>query len=412
MTHDFSYSDGLQKVTVTIDGESVELVGCSYKGVSFFFEEVSKSNAGRQIVSKPIPFSTDHINEDVGLSVPEYPVTFYLVGADCDSQREALEKVFCEEGAGELVHPYYGKFQTRCKGYNISYKKDATEYVSGSVTFVPESDTNGNNRTQEDIKAVTKDKAQNSLDSAKNKFSTTFSIASKAKTIVDAVSDFTDDLINDINEARASMRSVSEFMMEVSKIRANVSIILQTPGDFASRLQNLLTMTLETLGIDDGDPVDYVNESLTMMDNGLGSSSRTSSPVADDLLASIQSLVLVSAAATVVKNLVNCKFDSASEASEYQDKVHAAFEAAIENATDVSDYQNLQDLEASALKYLRDSMSSLPVVIAYPLPATTNVLAVCFDCYGDLDKLDDVIARNRLSNPGIITRRSLKVLSK
>lgn len=412
MTHDFSYSEGLQKVTVTVNGESVDLVGCSYKGVSFYYEDAPKNNAGRQIISKAIPFSDDHINEDTGLSVPEYPISFYLVGLDCDSQRVDLEKVFCEEGAGELIHPYYGKFQARCKTYGISYKKDTSEYLTGSVTFVAESEVAGNNRIQEDLQSVTIDKANQSLDDSKNKFSSSFSIALKAKSIVDSVSSFTDDVINEINEARSSMRSVSEFMLEVSKIRANVSIILQTPSDFANRIQNLLTMTLETVGIDNGDPIDYVNESLTTMENSSSKFSRTSSPTTDDLLESIQSLLLISSASALVKNLVNYEFKSSSESNEYQNKIHSAFESAIENASDVENFQMLQDLESSALKYLRDSMSSLPVIIDLSLAGTTNALVACYDCYGDLSKIEDIISRNYIFDPCVISQEKIKVLSK
>ena len=69
------------------------------------------------------------------------------------------------------------------------------------------------------------------------------------------------------------------------------------------------------------------------------------------------------------------------------------------------------DLQATSLKYLRDEMSKLAVVVELPIAGSRDILSVCFDCYGDLDRIDDILERNQIGDP-LIVNSSIKVLSK
>lgn len=399
-----------RKVSVTINGETVELIACSYKGVSFFFDDLPKSG-GRSVISKAIPFSEEHINEDVGKVVQEHSVTLYLVGENVDEQRAALEKAFNEAGAGELILPNYGTFQARCKSYSFSYKKNELEYISGSASFVPESDSYLIARDVVDMKGVAKDAAQDALDESKASFSDSFSIVGKAKAIVDAVENGVDSVLEGIETARTSIRDLSEFVGEISKIRADISLILQSPKDFSARLQRLLTMTRETFGWDDGDPEDYVNESISVMTEN-SKEQDYSSPVAEELMLKIRRLALVSAASSCVRALMDVSFDSADDALVMQDKIESAFDSALEKCDDADEWNAMQNMRAAALKYLRDSMSKMAVVIDFPMNDSENLLTVCFDCYGDIEKFEDVLERNSIEDPSMLARQRIRVLSK
>jgi len=109
---------------------------------------------------------------------------------------------------------------------------------------------------------------------------------------------------------------------------------------------------------------------------------------------------------------VDCYFASAEEAKEMQDSVSAVFDEAANQSESVDDYATLMDLQATALKYLRDEMSKLAVVVELPLNGTRDILSVCFDCYGNLDRVDEILERNDVGDPLVITRESLRVLSK
>lgn len=407
--HEFLYANSLHKVQISTPEGVVECVAASYAGVPFFVEETS-SSGGREVVTKPLPFSGRHVNEDLGKKALGITCSIYLTGADCETKRELLEEALNKEGAFEFIHPHYGRMNARCTAYTLSFKKAEQEFIAGELTFVPEEDVKKQAKSVEDLRGVTIDKSKAALDSSESKFSENFSIAGKAKAIVDALADATTKILDDIEVARGSLRKVSAFVNTISQIRENIQLVLMTPGDFANRIQNLLTMVDETAS-DDGDN-GYVNESLVMMSTVLAKKQVGANIAADDLSAEMDRLVLMSSASMAVRSVMRSKFVSAEEALEMQDAVTTGFDAACESVDDADDYITLMDLQASALKYLRDEMTKLAVIVELPLSGTRDILSVCFDCYGNLDRVDEVLERNDVGDPLVMNRNRLRVLSK
>lgn len=403
------YEDSLYKVRINTPSGEIEVVGGSFDGVPFFVEEACVSG-GRNVVTKELPFSNDYVNEDTGGKHRDYPMKFYLLGADIGAQLKKLEDAFSKSGAFELVHPYYGSFQARCIEYTVSFKQSEQEYVTGEVTFRPESEVNYVAKPVTDLRGATKAKAVAAMDSADSSFRENFSILKKAKSVVDSVAGFTDDVLDAIDGARSSLRNVSKFVNEISKIRANISVILASPADFSARIRNLVLMTKETFD-DPSDNIWYVNESLSMMSR-VRTVESSGSPIADSLNRMLSRMMLVYSASMAVQSLVDCKFKSVDEAVGLQNAVADAFDRALESVDSVDDYMNLSDMEAAALEYLRDVMADIPSVVEVPLLSRRDALSVCFDVYGSLDRLDEILDRNAITDPMCINRESLKVLSK
>lgn len=404
------YADSLHKVLIDTPNGTVECVGGSYAGVPFFVEE-AETSGGREIVSTPLPFSDTHVNEDVGKKVRSFPIKFYLVGADCESKRESLEEAFNKEGAFELVHPHYGRFNARCSAYSLSFKKDEQEYIAGEATFVPEQNPKETANSVEDLRGTAIAKADAVLDSSQFVFVDEFNIAGKAKSIVDSVAGFTTRLLDMVEEARNSVRSVSQFVNTVSQIRENVSLLLMTPADFAARFQDILTLSADVVTREDAANA-YAEESLSIMKSVLSKSKASAYAAADELSSVVNKLVLMTSAAMVAKSVVDCRFSSAEDARKMQDDVSDVFALAVESVDSVDDYVSLMDMQATALKYLRNEMSNLAVVVEYPMNGTRDILSICYDCYGDIDRVDDILERNGVCDPMIITQRNLRVLSK
>lgn len=403
------YADSLHKVLIDTPSGTIECVGGSYAGVPFFVEETA-SSGGREVVTKPLPFSDSHVNEDVGKKVLSISCNIYLTGADCETKRERLEEALNKEGAFEFVHPHYGRMNARCTAYSLSFKKAEQEFISGELTVVPEQKVEKQAQSVTDLRGVTIGKSDSALSSAKSIFTEVFSIAGKAKSVVDSVAASTTKMLDNIENARGSIRSVSAFVNTLSRIRENIRLIMMSPADFANRIQNLLTLTKETVSGDDANG--YVNESLIVMQLIMAKRRGSAYSSADELSSEVDRLALMSAAAMAARSVVDCSFKSAEEAREMQDSLSSVFDAAAEQAGSVEDYATLMDLQATALKYLRDEMSKIAVVVELPLNGTRDILSVCFDCYGNLDRVDEILERNDVGDPLVMTREKLRVLSK
>lgn len=402
------YADSLHKVLIDTPSGTIECVGGSYAGIPFFVAS-SEKTGGRVIITKAIPFSDKHVNEDGGKKVSSFSFSIFLLGVDVESKREALEDVFNKEGYFELVHPQYGRFNARCSEYTVPYKSETQEYIEIPVTFIPEQDPKETANSVEDLGGLVLTKSNAVLDSSNSNFKNSFSIVGKARSIVNSVAGFSSNLLDTIESARASVRSVSEFVNTISRIKANIELAMMSPADFSSRLQQLLTQTKEVFGLGSND---YVRESLLMVDYAAAKRRSTPFAFADDLIGYINRLILMSAAAMAVRSIVDCRFDSAEEAREMQDAVCASFSAAAETVDSIDDYADLMDMQAAALKYLRNEMSNIAEVVEYPMNGTRDILSACFDCYGSLERVDDIIERNGICDPLIITPRNLRVLSK
>ena len=122
--------DKLERVEITVDGVKVSVVGGSFKGVPFFIKEYERQNGGRNIVSKSVPFSSNFVNQDLGGKIPAYSFDAYLVGDEFKESRDNLIAACDEEGSGELVHPFFGRFRVECIGYSVSkYLSKRDKYI-------------------------------------------------------------------------------------------------------------------------------------------------------------------------------------------------------------------------------------------------------------------------------------------
>lgn len=401
------YVESLQKVTIDTVNGPVECVGCSYGGVSFFVQE-DEYTGGRNVVSTVIPYSNKHINQDHGGAVKRYNFTIYIVGDDAEAKRSELQEAFEKEGPAELVHMYCGRFQARCTSFGFSHVAEELSYISGTVTFVPEDDPKKISRVVEDVRGVAEQKSAESLSRASAAFQKAFDIAGKTSSVVNAAIAETNAVMDKIEAVRNGMREVAKFVLAVSQFRDNMMTILKTPQDFANRIQDLLTMTKETFAVND-DGNTYVNEALTMMDEtGIDDGSTTTSL----MVAMIQKIVLITSASMVVNSVIDSEFESAEQVREMEERITLSFETAMEKVNDVDDYMSLSDLLAIAVDYLHKEKANLAIIVERPLNDIDNILTSCFDCYGTLDRVDDIIDRNEIFDPSAINRKTLKVLSK
>lgn len=400
------YIDTLQKVTIDTVNGPVKCVGCSYGGVSFFVKE-DEYTGGRNISTTAIPYSNKHVNQDHGGVAKRYNFTLYIVGEDAEAKRSELQEAFEKEGPAELVHMYCGRFKARCVSFGFSHISEELSYINGTASFVSEDDPKKISRAVEDARGVAEQKASESLSKVKAAFQKAFDIAGKASSVVNAIQDEINSVLDKIENVRNGMREVAKFVLAISQIRDDMMTLLKAPGEFVDRIQDLLTMTKETFATNDGSS--YVNEALTMMDvTDIDDGATTTS----FMVSLIQKIVLISSAAMVVKSVIDSEFENAEQVREMQEQINVTFETAMAKVLDVDDYMSLSDMLAVSVDFLNKEKSDLAIIVERPLNDIDNILTSCFDCYGSLDRVEDIIDRNEIFDPSAINRKNLKVLSK
>ena len=395
--------DNLEKVKITVDGTTVECVGGSFKGVPFFVNEHDREGGGRNIVTKLVPFSSNFIHEDTGGKVPVYRMQIFFVGAECYQARNNFIAACDEEGAGELIHPFYGKFRADCTGLTIRGDRSGVNYCTAEVVFEPKSSDEGA-AVRKDLAGVTRANARDFQNQSVSKFATVFSVVGKGKMLLDKAVESTEKAMDSVLSARTVLATANDFVDAIGKIKANAEVIMMAPEDFATRCQNILTATASMFGVGSEDD-DSLDEYLRMID----SLEMNESP--DSPAGQIQALMVNIAASQLVISLVDAKFDNTEEASEFQDRVSASFERLLSVTTSIDDYMALSNLEATALSFLRDSIENIAVVLEKKTTSSQNILSLCFDVYGDLNHVEDIMNRNGFAQGLFIQPGKVKVVS-
>ena len=395
--------DELERVQITVDGVTRTVVGGSFKGVPFFVEEYEMQGGGRNIVSKPAPFSSNYVNQDLGGKIPSHPINAYLIGSECRQARDNLVAVCNEEGAGELVHPFFGRFRAECVSLSVNGSRSGVNYCTVSVEFRPVS-ASESQPVQVNLAGTTARNSTAFQNDSVDKFSTNFSIVGKGKGIVDRAVEFTQKAMDAILSARQVLATVNDFVSAIGAMKANAETIMMAPADFASRLTNIITATKEMFGVESQE--NDVDEYLEMLD-GFRELETDESPSGR-----IASMVKNLAASMVASSLVEAKFESVDDAAAMQKKVSETFEWLLEQTNDVDDYMTIDSLRSSALGYLRSNMENIAVVLEKDVDYSNNILQLCYDVYGSVDRVDEILERNSLVQGLFVLPGKIKVLSK
>ena len=393
--------DKLEKVDVVVDGNKISIVGGSFKGVPFFVDDFELDGNGRNVVSRSIPFSSNYVNQDQGGKIPQHSINVYFVGDECKESRDSFIAVCNEEGPGELVHPFFGRFDANCVGLKISGSRSGLNYCTATVEFRPIAPVQAEHL---DLSGAVKVIAKEAESAAVDKFCTVFSVINKAKSAVDAAVDVTDRAVDSVLESRASLASANDFVSELGKIKSNVQILMLAPADFSARLRNVLDATAEIFGVEkSGNDVDEYSGILDkMMDDKSD----------DSPAGAIAAMLKIILAARLAESLVGYKFSNVEEAKDYQNKISDLYDRLLDGVSDMDDYMTISNLQANALGYLRESMENVAVVLEKTVVSSVNILQLCYDVYGSLDKVDDILERNSLPQGLFVLPGKVKVLSR
>lgn len=395
--------DKLERVDITVDGVKTSVVGGSFRGVSFFVEDYERRGGGRNVVSHAVPFSDDFKNQDLGGKIPAFSLEVYLIGDECKQARDNLIAACNEEGPGELVHPFFGRFMAECADLSFRGSRTGVNYCTATVEFRPASASEGK-AVKRDLAGVTKKSALDFQDSSVSKFASVFSVVGKAKAVVDKAVAVTDKAMDSVLSSRTVLATANDFVSAVGKIKANAAVMMLAPADFAARVRDLITATKEIFGIEEeGDDVD---EYLNML-NSMRDSDMDGSPAGR-----ISALVRDLTAAQLMSSLVDARFSNVDDAAGCQQRVSDAFDALLDSVSDVDDYMALSNLQSAAFGYLRDASANIAVVLEKEITYSNNALQLCYDVYGNCDRVDEIMSRNQLIQGLFVLPGKVRVLSK
>jgi len=378
-----------------------QLLPASFRGVGFFVES-TELVAGRRAVHHEIPFSEEPpFSEDLGARTHTFPIEGYVIGADYFAARDALLTALNTAGPGELVHPYHGT--KRVQVGNVRVRHEARE--GGIARFTIELTETSAPLTLPtavvDAPAQLVTSAAAVKTSASAEFLAKFDEVSNLRdAVTGAITAATDAVSSVLDRVALAGQTVAEITSQIETLTSTVGDLLDEPADFVDTMVALVEAVAAGL-ITAGAPISTLLE-LYSVDFGVRPP--------DDTPARLVEQVNFDATANLVKRLVLAEASAAAieqTFSTYDDAVLARVSITdlIDSHTDdTADdvFPALQDMRRDLVQAVPGESSDLPRLVTFTPGATLPSLVLAHQLYGNLDREEDLVRRNRISNPSFV----------
>ena len=220
------------------------LLPASFRGVDFFVES-SDYTTGRRTTQHEFPDRDDPFAEDLGKISDTFTVDGHIIGEDYFEIRNRLIEASQKEGAGELIHPYYGVKFVQCG--SISFKETRTEgrIVRFSVTF-KEAGENRFPKGSNDKGSQLTENIQNALAQSKDDFANKFTTDGQPGFSLDSVRDWIGNSQEAFDKSTEDVATtadgVAELAFSTRNLVAETEDLLQSPAVLADRLLGSLDL--------------------------------------------------------------------------------------------------------------------------------------------------------------------------
>lgn len=391
-----------------------QLRPASFRGVSFFVDS-DEANFGRRVALHEYPQRDKPMAEDMGRATRRYRVNAFVVGPDFIAARDKLLAAIEQEGAGLLVHPFYGELAVTAEECSVSHDKSAGGMAAISLTFVEAGELAYPQQTgRAGRRAGTA--ADVLSESAFKAFLKRFSVAALPQFV-------SDQALRDIQQV---VDTAAEAMKYVQNPGALVGLLvdaggLAAPNTLGAQLQGLFAAGSDLYRAADG--LVGAARAVFFRDHASAAlrlhSQLPSLPIVSRTRSSRQIVINQNAVRAVVRQ--QCLVQAAGcavlmpavvadDLLALRGQLQAAIDVELLTADD-DVVVALIDLQAAAHKDLtervKDSARLLTRVQTLPIAAA----ALAYDLYDDAHRADEIVARNRVRHPGFITGE-LQVLSK
>jgi len=406
-----------------------DLVEGSFAGVRVYWPE-SHRDFGRRVVNREIPNADEIHSKDLGQYADEWQIQCFVVGPDYMIARDQLLDALRDKvGPHTMVDPWFGEFtvelqsriqltQSTAKGGMARFS--FTVVLAKQLTFPVVHDPSGNLKAKAIPVKLAVEKA------LKKKMT----LGKFKRLVTSALSNATLACKVANGKVNSALGFGSDLSNEIDAISQEISSLAQTPQKLANTLQNMWDSTIGLIkqigdatipfGLDDGiglnrgdlGPLDILRETFRDgqgFDAGSGDVSDAQQASKDgallvETLQAIESMTkaqVYAAGADVLAELVP---DNAQAAEETKGElVQQMDELIAAPGLDADETQALLDLKAAMIDYMVSVGVQAAQVTIENVAEPTPALVLAHQLLGDATRDQELIRRNAIPNPMLVT---------
>jgi prophage DNA circulation protein len=402
---------------------SEQLRPASFRGVPFEVD-VGEIEAGRRVELHKYPKRDKSLPEDLGRDAREISVQAFMVGADYVERANRLLAAAEEPGPGTLVHPWLGSMRvTLINKVRVTFDKNLglarvqLSFVeAGELTF-PTADSS----TQSQSRLA----AQGVEDAAAKSFASTFTIDGQPDFVGDAASSELGSVFGTITGAMGQTGTqVKGYVNTASSALSRARGLMSNPLGLAHVVLDYLRLSDLSGGVQQWS--DIARSVLRLLDSaglqpfGLASFTTPTRATVNANSQAVRALMRQGLIAQAVgaSSFVGSSADS-SKTMAYDDQlatrnnlIAAIDNEALQLTTDDDAFDALQAARSRVWGDMttrsRDSARLTSITPLGAMPA----LVLAYDLYEDAGRDTEIVNRNRVTHPGFVPPRPLRVLTR
>lgn len=206
-----------------------QLHPASFRGVPFHVDSDSMP-AGRRTQTHEYPQRDKPLVEDLGRVTREIKLAAFVIGEDCYFQRDNLLNALDKPGAGELVHPWYGRLTATATVCSVSHERREGGMVRFDLVFVEDGEKGfpaGVPNTARQLE----DSSESLLESAIARYKSAMAVVNRARLAVVA-------LQNGVAGVQMAIASeLRQLTGLVGSVEALADMLINAPGNFAAMIR-------------------------------------------------------------------------------------------------------------------------------------------------------------------------------
>lgn len=382
-----------------------KLQQASFRTAPFEVERAGLSS-GRRLALHEYPYRDLPFAEDLGRKARGYEVEAYVLASTIDASgarssdymeaRDALIAAL-ESGAGPgtLVHPYLGRMQVAVRSYRLSETTREGGIARFTISFV-EAGLPLEPGVAADTANLVDERSDALVEAATEDFKSWWNVNCLPL-----------DLVTDLEEELD--RTLSGLTRLVGNITGPIAAVIRAPANMAAAIIGALGQ-IEAIA---GEPLDALDMYESLFSAG---DNPPSIPIATSTrkqqarsAAALHRLVQQVAVAEACRQSAQASYPARQDALAALERLTDAIDTQAETVDPVfgqpiadAVYQALVGLRAAVAEDLRVRGAKLPSIRSYTVPTTLPALVVAHHVYGDAERADEIVARNRLRHPGFV----------
>lgn len=393
-----------------------ELQKASFRGVPFEVES-DEATFGRRVQLHEYPLRDEPLAEDMGRKARKKTVTGFVIGDDYLTKRNNLLTALETKGAGELVHPYYGRvmvvvdddvrvthsFQEggMCR-FTISFIE------AGSVTYPAASAAPGSQSLS----------AADTLESASvDEFVTTYSVDDLPEFAVTDAADSLSDVLTLLDGALTVSGAI--LSDPLAALMDEAGSLVRTPADLASRVFGLFSKTDAVIdaasNLNDINSLNFARAFGLMgaislfpsLNNTTSTTTRARMASNKNAILSLTRQALIGQTAGTIALMNLPVYDDAIA-------LKTNLIAAIENEAAVASdniYLPLTNLRTAVHADMTIKLEGAARLKVVNQKSIMPGLVLAYDLYEDVGRESEILSRNKIRHPGFVPAIDIKVLS-